>query len=444
MLVHAGSPKALGVHGFKTLDFDSVDRRVAGTSSMPISGGSTHAEPPASVFAIAAMVAGLSILGQFAIATYLPAFAVMSDDLKAGTAQIQQSLTAYLLPFTLMIPWHGSISDAVGRRRMILLGCALFTLGSLVCAVATSIEWLDAGRAVQGSSVGIGVIVGRAMVRDAFDGMKAQKVMAIVAMIFALGPALAPICGGWLLLWAGWRSIFVFLALISVSLLVACWRWMPETLPPARRHSLHPVSLASAYGTMLAHGRFMALSLANASVNVAIYVYVFCAPRFVTEYLGLGPQSFGWLFIPIVTGILFGSLIAHRIAGRVSPERSVMIGHAVMLLAATFNIAVCALHVPAMPWALMALPVFSTGMIMTQPSLQLLALDCFPERRGLASSGYVAIQQFGNLLLSALMVPLLGSTTKMAICMAALQLLGLTMFVAARLEDGLSYQPQSP
>ena len=184
---------------------------------------------------------------------------------------------------------------------------------------------------------------------------------------------------------------------------------------------------------MLAHGRFMALSLANASVNVAIYVYVFCAPRFVTEYLGLGPQSFGWLFIPIVTGILFGSLIAHRIAGRVSPERSVMLGHAVMLLAATFNIAVCALHVPAMPWALVALPAFSTGMIMTQPSLQLLALDCFPERRGLASSGYVAIQQFGNFLLSALLVPLLGSTTKMAICMAGLQLLGLAMFVAASL-----------
>ena len=151
-----------------------------------------------------------------------------------------------------------------------------------------------------------------------------------------------------------------------------------------------------------------------------------------TEYLGLGAQSFGWLFIPIVTGILFGSLIAHRIAGRINPERSVMLGHAVMLLAATFNIAVCALHVPAMPWALVALPVFSTGMIMTQPSLQLLALDCFPERRGLASSGYVAIQQFGNFLLSALLVPLLGSTTEMSICMAALQLLGLAMFVAAR------------
>lgn len=402
------------------------------TPSMPASGETPHAEPMPGVAAMAAVVAGLSMLGQFAIASYLPAFPVIADDMHVTGAQVQQSLTAYLLPFVLMMPWHGAISDALGRRRMILLGCALFTLGSLVCAGATGIWGLHVGRALQGGSAGIGVIVGRAMVRDVFHGIKAQKVMALVAMIFALGPALAPVCGGWLLLWIGWRSIFVFLALVSASLLAACWLWVPETLPRARRHPLEPMSLARAYGNMLTHGRFVALALANAGVNVAIYVYVFTAPRFVTQYLGLGAQSFGWVFIPIVAGILFGALASHRIAGRVRPEQSVWIGHAIMLLAGTFNIAVCALHAPAMPWALVALPVFAAGMTITQPSLQLLALDCFPARRGLASSGYVTTQQFGNLLLSALLVPLLDSPVKMAICMAGLQLFGLVMFLTSQ------------
>jgi DHA1 family bicyclomycin/chloramphenicol resistance-like MFS transporter len=382
---------------------------------------------------MAAIAAGLSMLGQFAIATYLPAFDVMAQALNASTAQIQQSLTAYLLPFALMLPWHGAISDAVGRRKMVLLGCALFLAGSLVCATANSIAMFDAGRVLQGVSAGIGVIVGRAMVRDVFDGMQAQKVMALVAMIFALAPALAPVCGGWLLLWTGWRSIFVFLALISGLLLVSCWRWVPETLPPASRYPLHPGLLMRGYGAMLSHPRFVALALANAGVNLAIYLYVFAAPSFVTEHLGLGAQSFGWLFIPIVAGIMAGALVAHRIAGGASPEASVMLGHVVMMLAGTFNVLVTAFHAPSMPWALVALPVFAAGMTMTQPSLQLLALDCFPERRGLASSGYVTVQQFGNFLSSALLVPLLlGSTFRLALGMAGLQVVALVAFLVAR------------
>jgi len=383
--------------------------------------------------AMAAMAAGLSMLGQFAIATYLPAFAAIGSDLHASTSQIQQSLTAYLLPFALLLPWHGAISDAIGRRRMILAGCVLFVAGSLLCAAASGIDMLYAGRALQGVGAGIGVIVGRAMVRDTFDGMQAQKVMALVAMIFALAPALAPVCGGWLLVWIGWRSIFLFLALISASLLVSCWLWVPETLPPAHRHPLHPATLARGYLGMLSSRRFMALSLANAGVNLAIYIYVFAAPRFVYQHLGLGAQSFGWLFIPIVAGIIVGALVAHRIAGRASAEASVIQGHAVMMLAGAFNLAVTVLHAPAMPWALVALPIFAVGMTMTQPSLQLLALDCFPERRGLASSGYVTVQQVGNLLSSALLVPLLlDSTVKMAVGMAGLQLVGLVAFHVAR------------
>jgi len=132
---------------------------------------------------IVVLVAGLSMLGQFAIATYLPAFSVMAQALHASPTQVQQSLSAYLLPFALMIPWHGAISDAIGRRRMILAGNVLFTIGSLMCAAAPTLSLLYAGRALQGVSAGVGVVIGRAMVRDVFHGTEAQKIMALVAMI---------------------------------------------------------------------------------------------------------------------------------------------------------------------------------------------------------------------------------------------------------------------
>ncbi|WP_243737125.1 multidrug effflux MFS transporter [Cupriavidus sp. L7L] len=383
------------------------------------------------------LVGGLVMLGQFAIGTYLPAFGSLSTSLSASPAQVQQSLTAYMLPFGLMMLWHGAISDAIGRRRSVLAGLALFALGSLVCAAASQIETLYAGRIMQGLSAGVGAVVGRAMVRDVASGATAQRQLALVGMLFALAPALAPVCGGWLLAWAGWRSIFFFLALLSAGLLGACWLWLPETLPPPERHVLHPIRLAQAYGNVLSHRSFVLLALANASVNMAIYVYVLGAPSFVTQHLGLNAQSFAWLFVPIVAGLLLGSLALFRLAGRVSPWKTIAGGHIFMFAAALVNLSLGVFHAPALPWIVTALPCFAFGMMLTQPSLQLLALDCAPARRGLAASCYLTFQQVGNGLLSALVMPLLAvSLTRMALGMLSIQCLGaLLAYLALRSMD---------
>ncbi|VXC11868.1 MFS transporter, DHA1 family, bicyclomycin/chloramphenicol resistance protein [Pseudomonas sp. 8AS] len=379
-----------------------------------------------------ALVACLVSLGQFAIATYLPAFAAIAADLGATAVQVQQSLTAYLLPFALALLGHGAIADAFGRRRYVLLGLALFVLGSLLCALAQNIHGLYLGRAIQGLAAGIGLVVGRAMLRDRFDGVQAQRQLALVAILFCLAPALAPLCGGWLLPLAGWRGVFVFLALLGAALLFGSWRHLAETLPQERRQSLRPRALIGGYAELLRDGRFLLICLANAGVNVAIYLYVLSAPVFVVRHLGLGEQSFAWLFLPLVAGLLIGALAAHRLVGRLATNSGVLLGHGVMLIAGLLNIAL-ALWLPvALPWAVLALPLFGVGLMLTQPGLQVLAMDCFPQRRGLASSAFVTLQQFGNALSAALLVPLLlGSTLHLALGMAGLQLLGLLAFTLA-------------
>jgi DHA1 family bicyclomycin/chloramphenicol resistance-like MFS transporter len=392
------------------------------------------AEAPASVHPLVftLLVAGLSMLGQFAIATYLPAFADMARSLQATDAQIQQTITAYMLPFGLMVLWHGAISDAIGRRRMILAGLALFGSGSALCAVAHDLQMLLAGRIIQGFSAGIGVTVGRAMVRDCFDGAAAQRQMALVGMVFALAPAIAPVCGGWLLYWTGWRSIFVFLAALSALMLFVAWRWLPETLPPEQRHSLHPVALLQGYAEVFAIPKFVCVALANAGMNMAIYVYVFSAPVFVTQHLGLGAQSFAWLFVPIVAGMLVGSVLSHQLADAMSAWRSAAIGYSVMLAANVINVGLAWLHEPGIPWSLLALPIFAVGLMLAQPGVQLLALDCVPARRGMASSCFVATQQIGNALSAALLIPsLMGSTRGLAGGMAALQAFAAVMLLLA-------------
>ena len=395
--------------------------------------------PSSSLFVL--LVSALAAMGQFAIATYLPAFDAIAAELAASPAQVQQTLTAYLLPFALAIVWHGAISDAIGRRGFILCGQLLFLAGSLVCALAPSIDWLLAGRVLQGLSAGVGIVVGRAMLRDRFDGVLAQKQLAMVAILFSLAPALAPVCGGWLLPLVGWRGIFAFLAVLSALLWLGCWRYLDETLPAERRQSLRPLALTRGFVGLLRDGRYLLVCLANAGVNTAIYLYVLGAPTFVTRHLGLGPQSFAWLFLPIVGGLLVGSFAAHRAAGRLAPERAVLIGYALMLAAALLNIG-AALWLPVgVPWSLLALPLFGFGLMLTQPGLQLLALDRFPERRGLASSGYVTIQQASNALSAAVLVPLLlASTLGLALGMGALVVLALLAF---RLSQAGAQQAQS-
>ena len=138
------------------------------------------------------IVAGLSVLGPFAIDTYLPAFGSIGHELGASPLQVQQTLTAYIVPFALMALWHGAISDALGRRRVVLVGLALFALASAGAASAGSIEALYVWRALQGAVAGVGMTVGRAVVRDVADGPQAQRMLSQVTLFFAIAPAIAP------------------------------------------------------------------------------------------------------------------------------------------------------------------------------------------------------------------------------------------------------------
>ena len=143
-------------------------------------------------WALAILLAMLGMLGPFSIDTYLPAFSGMAQSLAATPAQMQQTLSAYLFGFALMNLFHGALSDAFGRRPVVLWGLALFTLASLGCALSQSIAQLVAFRALQGMSAGAGVVVSRAIIRDMFPPADAQRVMSQVTIFFGIAPAIAP------------------------------------------------------------------------------------------------------------------------------------------------------------------------------------------------------------------------------------------------------------
>src|SRR5688500_13377022 len=181
---------------------------------------------------LALLLGGLAMFGPFSIDTIFPAFPAIGDQLGADKVAMQQTISVYLIAYALMSIVHGPLSDAVGRRRVILTGLAVFALASVGCALATDLGTLLAYRALQGLSAGVGLIVGRAVIRDVLHGDDAQRLMSQVSMIFGIAPAIAPIIGGWILGWSAWPTIFWFLVLFALVLLVAVWFGLPETHPP--------------------------------------------------------------------------------------------------------------------------------------------------------------------------------------------------------------------
>lgn len=374
---------------------------------------------------MAILLASMSTLGPFSIDTYLPSFHDIADKLGATQLQVQQTLSAYLLAFAVMTLWHGAISDRFGRRRVILASLGLFALASAGCTVATSIEQLWFWRAMQGVTAGAGIVISRAIVRDLFDGAAAQRLMSQITMMFALAPAIAPVIGGWLQSFFGWRSVFAFLVVSTAGLWFACWKLLPETLPLEKRQSLRPSYLGVTYWKVMTSPPFLA-ACAALSLNFAgFFIYVLSAPVFLMTHLGVPETAFLWLFGPAMIGLMGGSWLSGRLAGKLSPGRTIAGGYLVMAAAALFNIGLNLVLPPSLPWSVMPLFIYTIGMSLAMPNLTIFALDPFPAQRGLAASCQTFFQSGFNSLAAAVIAPAIwGSTRSLSLGMAALLISG--------------------
>lgn len=365
------------------------------------------------------------MLGPFSIDTYLPSFPAIAGDFSITALQLQQTLSAYLLPFAFMTLFHGTLSDSFGRRPVILVSLVCFALGSVGCAMAQSYEQLLLFRGAQGLSAGAGMVVGRAIIRDSFEGHAAQRLMSMVTMIFGLAPAIAPVIGGLLQSWLGWRAVFVFLALFGAALYLLCHLRLPETLPPSSRQPFAAVPLFRNYVKLAGSLRLFLLSSAVALNFCGFFLYIASAPALIYGLLGLDENQFAWLFVPGIAGVMMGAFLSGRLAGRASPQRTVKIAYGLMFSAAALNLAYSGFFEPALPWTVLPVMLYSMGMALGMPSVTLLALDLFPHNRGMAASLQGFEQSFLSGIVAGFVSPLLShADLALAGGMAGLLLLG--------------------
>jgi DHA1 family bicyclomycin/chloramphenicol resistance-like MFS transporter len=366
---------------------------------------------------LAALLAALSMLGPFAIDMYLPAFNAIAREFEASPIAVQQTLSAYLFAYAFMMLWHGSLSDALGRRPIILGGLAIYGVASLGGAISGNIESLWLFRTLQGVSAGSGLVVGRAIIRDRFQGPEAQRLMSQITLVFGIAPAVAPIVGGALLNVLGWRAIFWAMLTFSVGVFTWAARRLPETLPRHQRQPLHPRTLWKNYRKVIAHPEFALLAAIPTLNFAAFFIYIASAPAFLAQ-LGVSTWGFAWLFVPMITGVMAGAAISGRVAGRLFASQTVAIGYACMFAGATISLAIAAFVVPSVPWHVLPIAIFTLGSSLVMPSLMLLLLDLFPTMRGLASSLQGFVQFAFSGLVAGTIAPLLAqSLTGLAVGM---------------------------
>ena len=382
---------------------------------------------------LATLLAALSMLGPFSVDAYLPAFPAIQASLNATGLEVQQTLTAYMLAFAAMSLWHGALSDAFGRRNVVLVGLIVFAVGTLGCASAHSVHYLWIFRIMQGVSAGAGVVVGRAIIRDLYSDAPAARLLSMVTMIFSIAPAIAPVLGGWVVAAFDWRSIFLGLLAFSVILWWVCWQHLPETMPVERRQPFNPRFLARSYSDIFSSVLFQMKSGIVAFNFGGMFLFIAGAPVLLPVHLHLGPSDFAWLFVPAVSGIFLGALAANRLAGKMTFSRQIAIGYALMLAAVTGSVAYHAVLPPALPWTVLPMFFYNFGSSIINPSATLLALDLFPHIRGTVASCQSFVTTLMGALVAGIIAPALThSVLAMALGQAAFALASLACWMTSR------------
>lgn len=258
------------------------------------------------------ILGALSAFGPLAIDFYLPAFSAIARDFSTDVEHVQLSLAAYFVGLALGQLIYGPLADRYGRRWPLLIGVTLFTLASLACALAPTLDWLIAARFVQALGGCAGIVVTRAVVRDSCEPVQAAKVFSQLILVMGLAPILAPLFGGLLMNAFGWHSIFVALTIFSAASGIAVALWLPETLATDAPR-LHLSGTFGRYLALMRDREFIAFALCGGVAMAGMFAYIAGSPFVFIELYGVPAEHYGWLFGSNAAGFILMSQINTRL-----------------------------------------------------------------------------------------------------------------------------------
>lgn len=368
--------------------------------------------------------------GPFAIDAYLPGLPAIAQDFGVPASQAQLTLTGFLLALGLSQLVLGPLSDQTGRRRVLLVGLAGAAVASALCAVAPSIWVLIVARILQGAFGGAGLVLSRAIVADLAEGIGVARAFSMLMSVQSLAPVIAPIMGGLLVPTLGWRSVFWFLALLGIGMLVAAWVIIPESLPA---HERITGGVGKAVSDMVFLLRFRSYAAAVAMFIVSfgiLFSYVSASPFVLQRIVGLSEEQFSIVFTMNSLAILGSNLTNARLVARMRPLAiATRATPAMAAVVVWLTLAVLVFDVAG--WAvIIGFFCLTVCVGFLFPNLSAVALEASGSRRGAGS----ALMGASQMILAAAVAPLTGiGNGQSAVPMVLLMLVFITCQVVALL-----------
>ncbi len=376
------------------------------------------------------ILGALSTLGPFSIDMYLPGFAKVAQDLRTSLATVGYSLTSYFIGISVGQLVYGPVIDRYGRKRPLLAGLFLYLLAAAACALSPSIAWLVGARLVMALGACVGLVVGRAIVRDLFPVSESASIFSTLMLVIAVSPALAPSVGGLLSDTLGWRFIFIVLALVSAGLALSVLFRLPESRGPDPSVSLRTKEIARQYLRVAREPQFLIYAPASGLASGGLFAYISGAPTVFLNLYGLSQEQFALVFAVNASGLILGSQLNRLLLKRHSSARITEVCVTLEILLGVLLALSFILRISSLPLVIALLFSFLFCQGLVNPNATAIALEPFSSGIGTASALLGGVQMVMAAIVTGV-VSLLANGTAIPMAVTMLGSAGLSYLLIA-------------
>ena len=367
----------------------------------------------------------LVAIGPVSMALYTPAMTELVRAFGSTESVIKLTLTLYFGGFACAQLIAGPLSDALGRRPVTMAFLGLYCAASVLAMLAPTVEALILARFAQGVGASVGVAISRALVRDLFTDEQSSRIMNLIGIILALGPALAPTLGGLMLLFFGWRSLFVLMTLIGFGGIAVIYFCLKETVERDLSR-LNLPQLGRSYRMLLGNRQFMTSACVIGGALGTIYAQATFLPFILIDTVGLTPQQFGLSMLAQSGSFFAASLAVRALMNRFSATKLVPVG-LVFIAIGSVSTSTLLIWPPSFLHVMVPVGIYACGIAFVMPAMSTAALAPFKREAGAAAALLGFIQMGSGLLVGTggallgdavvamgLLIPMMGAAACVA------------------------------